>query len=516
MPTAPPPRTHPASSSSSARPQSPLASVPPPLLKLTILGPTSTGKTALRHRFLTHHLGRDEGRFSDRYMATIGSDFVTRRVEVPFERWTPEHDDGEQAGKELVEVDLQVWDTAGQERFKSLSLPFFRSSLALILCFSYTTPLSETLPSLKSWYELFVERCPVDRDDPEWFCWVLVGCKADLVDDEACREVERAVLDQVSQWTRAAQGRRRDDRGVETRDFEREGGGVARKVEVLIGDESSQRRKTSTRRRAARDPVAIDSKGQGRGERTSRDESGELDDDEPSRSHGSNSTVIPGTAGDGRPSSPRPVPPRTNSTASNESATTTTTTVSVDSLPPHARARAASSRSALAKNLVLATSPPHPPPSVEPLGHPKAVYEGGPFAIHGRLLEGDQFGSDEDGREGDESRTGDTGADRSGRTDEGGGEARDEANGTRRREPGERFERHGFKFFRTSAKTGLGVEEVFTYAARRILYNLSHDEQLIESDRALEDRKKGDGVIRVNERETGGGFGAKLRRACCS
>lgn len=76
-----------------------MTSPPPPLatLKITLLGDASTGKTSLRQRFI-------DGGFSGSYRATIGCDFLSRRLEV-------EEEEGE------GEVEMQVWDTAGPSGF---------------------------------------------------------------------------------------------------------------------------------------------------------------------------------------------------------------------------------------------------------------------------------------------------------------------------------------------------------------------------------------------------------------
>ncbi|GAA5876939.1 hypothetical protein JCM16303_006342 [Sporobolomyces ruberrimus] len=415
-------------SSSSSPPKS--SSTP---LKVTLLGPASCGKTALRRRGV-------KGDFLKSYHATIGVDFQIKSIVFKEEGGSGENDiDGEE--ERLREVELQLWDTAGQERFKSISTPFFRGSLGCILTFDYTTrPISQTIDQLRMWFLEFREKCDVVKETKE-FCWVVVGCKSDLVGKRDRKEIEKKVREEVKGWFREKEGEGGRVKGM---DFE------GKKLE--IGPSSSLKipnKRPSTRPTNSSSPT---------------DTNGTL----------------------------TPTPTRPGLSKTSTSSTITSIELS-SSLPTD-----------LALNpkslLLMSTSPPHPPSSVEPLGHPAAIYEGGPFSIEGRLLESDKErpelgGAKSENKDAEgEEEDGDEGA---------------EAEDTEEDEPEEAYE--AFKMFRTSAKTGEGVEEVFEYCAKRILRNLSLEAATTDGS----PRVKG-GVIRINERETGLSTGQKLKRACCT
>ena len=67
-------------------------------LKIIVLGNAAVGKTSISFWF-------DKQKFSDRYRATIGSNFIPKDIEYDGSSYT-----------------LQIWDTAGQERFMNFSL----------------------------------------------------------------------------------------------------------------------------------------------------------------------------------------------------------------------------------------------------------------------------------------------------------------------------------------------------------------------------------------------------------
>ncbi|KAI0042007.1 ras-domain-containing protein [Auriscalpium vulgare] len=75
-------------------------------------------------------------------------------------------------------VTLQIWDTAGQERFSSLSSAFFRGADAAVLMFDVNQP--ESLHALERWWAEFRERAPVSDEEMEDYCCVVVGNKIDL------------------------------------------------------------------------------------------------------------------------------------------------------------------------------------------------------------------------------------------------------------------------------------------------------------------------------------------------
>ncbi|KAK2464909.1 hypothetical protein APHAL10511_002985 [Amanita phalloides] len=126
-------------------------------VKLVLIGPSGVGKTALRGKYIT-------GRFFGAYRTTIGTDFITKSLPHPT---NPEE-----------KVTLQIWDTAGQERFSSLSSAFFRGADAALLIFDVNSP--DTMESLIKWWDEFSANAPLDDDDMESFCCVVVGNKIDI------------------------------------------------------------------------------------------------------------------------------------------------------------------------------------------------------------------------------------------------------------------------------------------------------------------------------------------------
>ncbi|KAM6491305.1 ras domain containing protein [Amanita muscaria] len=142
-------------------------------VKLVLIGPSGVGKSALRGKYIT-------GRFFSGYRTTIGADFITKTLPHPSR---PEDS-----------VSLQIWDTAGQERFSSLSNAFFRGADAAILIFDVNNP--ESMESLTKWWTEFCERAPLDEEDVEKFCCVVVGNKIDLDEGgESIRVTEMEALE---------------------------------------------------------------------------------------------------------------------------------------------------------------------------------------------------------------------------------------------------------------------------------------------------------------------------------
>ncbi|KAG8703785.1 hypothetical protein FRC09_003947 [Ceratobasidium sp. 395] len=131
--------------------------ITPRTIKIVIIGDSGAGKTSFRNQYVT-------GRFSSAYRATIGADFITKKL--------PHHANPEES------VLLQIWDTAGQERFSALSTAFFRGADAVILMFDVTS--SDSLTSLRKWWEEFAAKCPVPQGSEVEFCATFVGNKVDL------------------------------------------------------------------------------------------------------------------------------------------------------------------------------------------------------------------------------------------------------------------------------------------------------------------------------------------------
>merc|ERR1711935_338496 len=132
-------------------------------LKVIILGDSGVGKTSLMNQYVNN-------KFSNRYKATIGADFLTKEVMVD-ERL----------------VTMQIWDTAGQERFQSLGVAFYRGADSCVLVFDVN--VAKTFENLDSWRDEFLIQA--GPRDPDNFPFVVIGNKVDL--DQRVVSQKRAV-----------------------------------------------------------------------------------------------------------------------------------------------------------------------------------------------------------------------------------------------------------------------------------------------------------------------------------
>lgn len=92
-----------------------------------MIGDPGVGKTAMIKQACL-------GRFSRQYRATIGVDFVIKRI---------------QCGDQMVR--LQLWDVAGQERFGQMTRVYYKDAIGAIIVFDATRP--ETFDNIKNWKE---------------------------------------------------------------------------------------------------------------------------------------------------------------------------------------------------------------------------------------------------------------------------------------------------------------------------------------------------------------------------
>ena len=137
-----------------------------------MLGDGGVGKTSVRRRYL------GEG-FESSYLATIGADFATKRL-------NPE-------GSEIA----QIWDLAGQQRFQVVREGYYRGTKGAILIFDLSR--DQTYFNIPNWIQEMMEA--LNTDDP--IPMVLVGNKADLRGSSMeCVEAKKAeeYADQLSAW----------------------------------------------------------------------------------------------------------------------------------------------------------------------------------------------------------------------------------------------------------------------------------------------------------------------------
>jgi len=128
------------------------------LLKVLTIGDSGVGKSSLILRFA-------DNVFAESYIATIGSDFKTKMVQVKDRR-----------------VKLQVWDTAGQERFRTITSSYYRGAQIILVC--YDTTKADTFHNIPKWLQ------EVQRYAIENVTVVLLGCKSDLKSEREVSEDE--------------------------------------------------------------------------------------------------------------------------------------------------------------------------------------------------------------------------------------------------------------------------------------------------------------------------------------
>mmetsp|Transcript_7058 Transcript_7058/g.9808 ORF Transcript_7058/g.9808 Transcript_7058/m.9808 type:complete len:209 (+) Transcript_7058:126-752(+) len=121
------------------------------LFKLVLIGDSGVGKSCLLLRFA-------DDSFTDSYISTIGVDFRFRTLKI---------------NKKTVK--LQIWDTAGQERFRTITSAYYRGADGIIMVYDVTS--QESFEHVDEWLN------EVDRFANENTCKLLVGNKADLVED---------------------------------------------------------------------------------------------------------------------------------------------------------------------------------------------------------------------------------------------------------------------------------------------------------------------------------------------
>ncbi|KAK9900244.1 hypothetical protein P389DRAFT_192529 [Cystobasidium minutum MCA 4210] len=159
---------------------------PPRTAKIVLIGGASVGKTSLRNRYF-----RGPSGFSQAYIATIGADFTTKTIEVPGTSDAGGND------RQHTRISLQLWDTAGQERFQALGAAFYRGADACIIVYACNSRTSAE--RIESWYNAFIERCPLKDGQERTFPFICVGNKHDLVDSTSRQDLveEEDVLDML-------------------------------------------------------------------------------------------------------------------------------------------------------------------------------------------------------------------------------------------------------------------------------------------------------------------------------
>nr|XP_008102112.1 PREDICTED: ras-related protein Rab-7a isoform X1 [Anolis carolinensis] len=123
------------------------------------------GKSALMNQYVNN-------RFSSRYRATIGSDFLSKQVHID--------------GRMLT---VQIWDTAGTERFQALGTALYRGSDCCLLVFDVTS--ASSFQALDKWHKQLL----LQIEEQSAFPIAVIGNKTDLEN----REVS---LEEAELWSR--------------------------------------------------------------------------------------------------------------------------------------------------------------------------------------------------------------------------------------------------------------------------------------------------------------------------
>ncbi|CAN1275101.1 Ras-related protein RABE1c [Linum perenne] len=128
------------------------------LIKLLLIGDSGVGKSCLLLRF-------SDGSFTTSFITTIGIDFKIRTIELDGKR-----------------IKLQIWDTAGQERFRTITTAYYRGAMGILLVYDVTDESS--FNNIRNWIRN-IEQHASDNVNK-----ILVGNKADM--DESKRAVPTA------------------------------------------------------------------------------------------------------------------------------------------------------------------------------------------------------------------------------------------------------------------------------------------------------------------------------------
>ncbi len=122
--------------------------------KLVALGDAAVGKTSCIRRYR-------EGTFNDDYVATLGTIFSMKMVDV------------EMPGGRTLRTRLILWDLAGQSGYEELRKRYMSGASMAFIAYDVTRP--ETFERTGEWHKRFQEVCPdaivalvankIDRED---------------------------------------------------------------------------------------------------------------------------------------------------------------------------------------------------------------------------------------------------------------------------------------------------------------------------------------------------------------
>jgi small GTP-binding protein len=132
-----------------------------PVIKLVLLGATSTGKSSLCERLVRKSFRAGS------VPSTIGAAFASYLLA----------DDGKEP------VKLEIWDTAGQEQFSSLAPMYYKRAGGALLVFDVTN--TGSFSDVERWHAELLD------NGPDGVAIVVCGNKVDLANaDPSLREIE--------------------------------------------------------------------------------------------------------------------------------------------------------------------------------------------------------------------------------------------------------------------------------------------------------------------------------------
>jgi small GTP-binding protein len=109
------------------------------MFKLVALGDGAVGKTSCIRRYT-------EGSFNDRYIATIGTTFALKTLDVDLSTGSK------------VTARVVLWDLAGQPTYSELRRRYMAGASMAIIVYDVTRP--QTFLDIGEWYTKFVTVCP--------------------------------------------------------------------------------------------------------------------------------------------------------------------------------------------------------------------------------------------------------------------------------------------------------------------------------------------------------------------
>lgn len=109
------------------------------MFKLVALGDGAVGKTSCIRRYT-------EDSFSDRYIATIGTTFALKTLDVDLPTGS------------MVTARVVLWDLAGQPTYNELRRRYMAGASMAIIVYDVTRP--QTFLDIGEWYTKFITVCP--------------------------------------------------------------------------------------------------------------------------------------------------------------------------------------------------------------------------------------------------------------------------------------------------------------------------------------------------------------------